>query len=98
MTRQKVSRRKDIQSTPKSLKDGFHLNDKSFCWNFDKCIWDHRGWKDCKDAPFFIEHIISKLQKLESVKWQEILDANGGKSEGHGNNNYFINGTELPLE
>ena len=30
------------------------------------------------------------------MRWQEILNASGGKSEGHGNNSHFINGTELP--
>lgn len=96
MSRQKGSRKKNIQPTPKSLKDGFHLNDKFFSWSFEKSIWEHDGWRDCKDAQFFVEHIISKLQKLESVKWQEILNASGGKSVGHGNNNHFILGMELP--
>ena len=98
MTRQKGARKKNVAPTPKSLKDGFHLNDKNFRWSFEKCSWAHDGWQNCKDIQFFVEHIISKLQELENVKWQEILDASGGKSEGHGNNNHFINGTKLPAQ
>lgn len=98
MARQKGAREKNIPPTPKSLRDGFRLNDKSFRWSFENCLWTHDGWQDCKGLQFFVEHIISKLQELEKVNWQEILNASGGKSEGHGNNNHFINGTELPLE
>ena len=46
----------------------------------------------------FVEQVITKLQELEKMSWQEILDASGGKSAGHGNNNHFIGGQKLPAE
>lgn len=82
--------------TPKSIKVGFKLNDKPFRWSFEICLWQHEGWQACEGLQFFAEHIISKLQELETVTWQEILNATGGKSDGHGNNNHFINATKLP--
>ena len=91
------NRRKNFpKEQPKLLRESFHLNEKYFCWTLKNCFWQHEGWKDCKDLAFFAEHIISKLQEYEKQTWQEILNASGGKSEGHGNNNHFINAVELP--
>lgn len=98
MAQQKRAREKNIHTTPKSIKDGFRLNEKIFSWALDSCLWDHSGWQDCEDIRFFAEHVISKLQELEKSTWQEILSASGGKAPGHGNNNHFINGTKLPAE
>ena len=81
---------------PKSIHVGFSLNEHYFKWSFENCFWKHEGWKDCKDLKFFAENILSKLQNLESQKWQEILNSAGGKSEGHGNNNHFIMADKLP--
>lgn len=98
MAKVKRQREKNFAPSPKSIKKGFQLNDKSFRWSFGNCLWEHKGWNDCGTPKFFVEHIISKLQELEKSTWQEISNASGGKSEGHGNNNHFINGTDLPLE
>ena len=83
---------------PKSILEGFSLNSSSFKWSFAKCLWEHKCWENCKGLKFFAENILSKLQNLESQKWQEILNSAGGKSEGHGNNNHFIMGDKLPRE
>lgn len=98
MTKPKRGRKNLESPTPKSIKVGFTLNDKPFRWSFEKCLWQHEGWQDCESIQFFTEHIISKLQKLENVTWQEILDASGGKSDGRGNNNHFIPATKLPYD
>ena len=98
MARLKAPRNKNIQPTPKTIKDAYKLYEKTFRWSFEKCLWNHKGWRDCQTLQFFTEHIISKLQEFEKMTWQEILNASGGKSEGHGNNNHFISGIELPLE
>lgn len=92
----KSSRKIFPKEQPKLLRDSFHLNEKYFCWTLKNCIWQHEGWRDCENLSFFAEHIISKLQEYEKLKWQEILNASGGKSEGHGNNNHFIAGNKLP--
>lgn len=39
---------------------------------------------------------MNKLQSYEQQTWQEILDASGGKAEGHGSNSHFVLATELP--
>ena len=83
---------------PKSIRAGFSLNSSPFKWSFSKSLWEHKCWDDCTGLKFFAENILSKLQNLESQKWQEILNASGGKSEGHGNNNHFIMGDKLPRE
>lgn len=98
MAKAKRQREKIFEPSPKSIKKGFHLNSEKFHWSFEKCLWEHGGWRDCKDIKFFVEHMVSKLQELEKSTWQEILTAAGGKSEGHGNNNHFINGINLPSE
>ena len=69
-----------------------------FRWSFEKCHWEHAGWRDFKEPKNFVEQVIAKLQELEKMSWQEILNAAGGKSEGHGNNNHFIEGQKLPPE
>lgn len=87
------------RSVPKSVRHGYVLNDKPFRWTLKDCRWAHCGWSDdCVDARYFVEHIINKLQQLETQTWQEILNAAGGKSEGRGNNNHFVAATELPVE
>lgn len=80
---------------PKLLRESFRLNENYFCWTLKNCFWQHEGWIECKDLAFFAEHIINKLQEYEKQKWQEILNASGGKSEGHGNNNHFITADKL---
>lgn len=94
----KKGRQNFPDTNPKSIKVGFSLNEQPFKWTFEDCLWEHEGWKDCKDLKFFSENILSKLQNLESQKWQEILNSSGGKAEGHGNNNHFITGDKLPRE
>ena len=94
----KIGRTKIPNQRPKSIRTGFSLNDLFFKWNFSKCLWEHKCWGDCKDLKFFVENILSKLQNLESQKWQEILNSSGGKSEGHGNNSHFIMGDKLPRD
>lgn len=96
MGKNKKQRQNFPKEQPKLLKDSFSLNEKFFVWTFKNCLWEHCGWNDCKDLKFFAEHIISKLQEYEKQKWQDILSASGGKSEGHGNNNHFIIGDKLP--
>ena len=84
------------KAQPKLLKDSFSLNESFFVWTFKDCLWHHAGWIDCTDLKFFADHIICKLQEYEKQRWQEILNASGGKSEGHGNNNHFITADKLP--
>ena len=98
MGREKKLRRKEFQATPKTIKEAFKLNEKLFRWSFEKCHWEHKGWQDFKELRKFVEQVITKLQELEKMSWQEILDASGGKSAGHGNNNHFIGGQKLPAE
>lgn len=92
----KQGRKKVPVETPKSIKVAFHLYTEFFRWSFEKCFWGHSGWIDCTNLQFFAERIISKLQDFESMKWQEILESAGGKSEGKGTNNHFINAEKLP--
>lgn len=92
----KKGRQNFPKTIPKSLRVRFSLNEHFFKWTFADCLWEHDGWKDCKDLKNFAENILSKLQNFESQKWQEIIDSSGGKSEGHGNNNHFIIGDKLP--
>ncbi len=94
----KSGRTKTPQERPKLLRESFSLNNSIFKWTFENCLWEHKGWEDCKNLRQFSENILSKLQNLESQKWQEILDSSGGKAEGHGNNNHFITGDKLPKE
>ena len=95
----KGERQKHLNTvTPKSIKTAFHLNEKIFRWSFENCLWEHKCWQKCESIKFFVEHVISKLQQFETMKWQEILDSSGGKTEGRGNNNHFIKATELPKE
>ena len=80
----------------KSIQTAFKLNEKQFNWSFRRTFWKHDGWKLCSDPCFFVEHIIDKLRHLEKQTWQEILNASGGKTAGHGNNNHFIMSNQLP--
>ena len=82
----------------KPLREKYSLNDKKFKWSFENCLWQHKGWEDCKNLQQFAENILNKLQNFESQTWQEIFNSSGGKSEGHGNNNHFITGDKLPKE
>ena len=86
------------KENPKPLREKYSLNDKNFKWTFANCLWENKGWKDCRDLRFFSENILGKLQNFESQKWQEIFDSSGGKAEGHGNNNHFIMGDKLPRD
>ena len=94
----KSGRTKTPIQRPKLLRESFSLNSSTFKWSFENCLWEHKGWEDCKSLRQFSENILSKLQNLESQTWQEILNSSGGKSEGHGNNNHFITGDNLPKE
>ena len=94
----KHGRKRIAPPAQKSLPSNvaFNLNDKAFKWSLRAAIWEHGGWLKCKDPKFFVDHIISKLQALETQKWQDILDSSGGKSIGHGNNNHFVLASQLP--
>lgn len=96
MVTKKYGRQNLPKPRPKSIKYAFHLNKEIFKWTFANCFWEHKTWKECKEVRFFVEHVIAKLQEYEKQTWQEILNASGGKSTGHGNNNHFISGDELP--
>ena len=95
---QKTGRTKIPNQRKKLLRESFSLNDSIFKWTFENCLWEHKGWEDCKSLRMFSENILSKLQNFETQKWQEILDSSGGKSEGHGNNNHFIIADKLPRD
>ncbi|BEU87469.1 hypothetical protein TAMA11512_21230 [Selenomonas sp. TAMA-11512] len=82
----------------KPEKEGTKLNDKPFRWKFSQCFWEHKGWKSVTTIQDFHDRIIAKLKDFESMVWQEILDASGGKSKGNGNNHHFIMGNKLPKE
>ena len=98
MGKSKGGRKKPPQApTPKSIKPGFNLNKSPFRWSFEKCFWEHKGWQKL-NVQNFAEKIISKLQNFETMIWQKILDPSGGKSEGHGNNNHFVDATQLPKD
>lgn len=81
----------------KPTKEKNQRNNKHFAWSLKKCLWEHDGWKqDCDSIQFFAEHIITKLKDFETMTWQEILDASGGKSCGNGNNHHDIPANQLP--
>jgi hypothetical protein len=81
----------------KPTKEGNQRNNKHFIWSLKKCLWEHRGWKkDCEGVQFFAEYIIAKLKDFETMTWQEILDASGGKRCGNGNNHHAISANRLP--
>ena len=80
----------------KSLSNAYTRNDKKFSWSLERVFWAHDGWRHCRSLHEFAENIIAKLQNFETQTWQEILNASGGKSEGHGNNNHFISADKLP--
>lgn len=89
--------RSNVSSTQgKSLRQTFRLNERDFKWSLRRALWDHDGWKKCDSLRYFADNIVCKLQNFETQKWQEILSASGGKSEGHGNNNHFIPASQLP--
>lgn len=93
----KTGRSKKTVGTEKSIRVGYSRNDKHFVWSLDRCLWDHYGWMvHCSSAQFFAEHVISKLKAMERMTWQEVLNASGGKSTGHGNNHHFISAAKLP--
>ena len=42
-----------------------------------------------------LHEIISKLRNFETMTWQEILDASGGRKRGNGNNNHEVPVSDL---
>lgn len=82
----------------KALKTGFSRNPQRFQWSLEYCYWEHLGWQQVSSLQYFAERIINKLKNLETQTWQEVQDASGGKSPGHGNNSHFINGSLLPKD
>lgn len=80
----------------KRLKNFSTRNDKFFKWSFNKCSWSSGGWDCFGELKDFVDNIISKLQDYETMTWQEIESASGGKSVGHGNNNHFIDIINIP--
>ena len=95
MVAKKHGRQHLPKEQPKPLKDSFHLNEQIFRWTFADCFWEHTGWQNFS-LQFFAEHILNKLQDYEQQTWQEILNASGGKTQGHGNNSHFIAADKLP--
>lgn len=98
MVAKKRGRKHAPKEQPKQLREEFHRNEKPFRWTLSDCRWEHAGWNDCKDLKFFAEHIIAKLQEYEKQIWQEVFEASGGKSKGHGNNNHMISADKLPRD
>ena len=47
------------------------------------------GWRTVASNSWWNE-ILPKLQHLESMTWEEIMKASGGRSEGKGNNSHFV--------
>ena len=82
----------------KTLKTGFSRNPERFQWSLEYCCWDHAGWRHVSSLQEFAERIINKLKNLETQTWQEVQNASGGKSPGHGNNSHFINASYLPTD
>ena len=87
-----------VPSQGKSIQHKFRLNESSFNWSFRQAFWNHEGWRDCGDIKSFVNDIINKLQDYETQTWQNVQDANGGKSVGHGTNSHFISAAELPRD
>jgi hypothetical protein len=71
---------------PKS--DGYF--GKSPSWTF--CRHDKEKWVFLPDAVF--EHLL----RFETMTWNEIMQASGGKSQGHGTNSHFVYAENLCRE
>lgn len=99
--KKKSPRRKFPEEKEKSLAEiSFNRAKEKFQWSLEKCEWDDKGWGSDKvrDLKSFADNIIGKLKCYETQTWGEVESASGGKSNGHGNNNHFINGVDLPKE
>lgn len=97
--RKKQGRSQFPGAETKLSKEENQRNNKLFVWSLEKCFWEHNGWtQDCESLQFFAEHIISKLKAFETMTWQEISAASGGKRCGNGNNNHFVPANRLPKE
>ena len=98
MVKRKHGRSQTPSIDKKALKTGFSRNPQRFQWSLEYCCWEHTGWQEVPSLQFFAERIINKLKNLETQTWQEVQDASGGKSPGHGNNSHFINASYLPSD
>lgn len=97
--KKKRLRKKFPEEKKKSLKGiSFNRGKEKFQWDLAKCEWDDEGWNSDKvtELRCFSEKIIGKLKEYETQTWSQVESASGGKSPGHGNNNHFINGVNLP--
>ncbi len=77
-------------SKEKTVKCNTAINyiSQKFLLDFSLIDSDHKIWGfENLDIPKY-QDLIKKLSDFCGMLWQEILDANGGKSEGHGNNNH----------
>lgn len=55
------------------------------------CQW---SFTKINDLSCLLE-ILSKLKNFETMTWQEILDASGGRKQGNGNNHHHVQVSEL---
>ena len=94
----KTPRKQQFLPQSKSFKPNYRWNDKLFRWKFEKCFWEHENWLNIPSVKIFVNNIISKLQDFETMTWQEILNAAGGKPKGKGNNNHFVDVNKLPVK
>mgnify|MGYP001019726695 CR=1 FL=1 len=80
---EKESRTKAKAANYRTMKPSWNLGflDLSYKWSFHKVVGDNVLFRD----------VYSKLCFYETMTWQVILQANGGKS--HGSNNH-----EIPIE
>lgn len=61
-------------------------------WRFSDFDWEGPWGHECVVAHVakIRDHIEQHLASLETMTWQEILRANGGKGEGKGNNSHEV--------
>lgn len=54
-------------------------------WSFKRLDNTYNKWQ-ITDA----KEILGALKSFEGMTWQQIMNASGGKAEGHGSNSHFI--------
>lgn len=68
-------------------------------WLFNKIDWDHAKWSITKYTfEQLINDIIKQLANFETMTWQDIFSASGGKKKGNGSNSHTIPISNLSKE
>lgn len=96
MARKKNARAPRAEHAPKDKVPVLGAQPESYLrerpvWQFQSFDWDGPwGLKACATCNDWRKHIEQHLASLETMTWDEILKASGGKREGKGNNNHHI--------